>query len=83
MRPAHIDGRKRVGHWEGNTVIGAGHNQAVVTVVERKSGYAKLKKVTNKSAALVSQAIENVLKPLNARVMTFTVDNGKEFAYHE
>jgi IS30 family transposase len=82
-RPAHIEGRKRVGHWEGDTVIGAGHSQAVVTVVERKSGYAKLKKVANKTAELVSQAIEDVLKPLNARVKTLTVDNGKEFAYHQ
>ena len=82
-RPAHIEGRKQVGHWEGDTVIGAGHSQAVVTVVERKSGYAKLKKVANKSAELVSQAIEDVLKPLNARVKTLTVDNGKEFAYHQ
>lgn len=82
-RPAHIEGRKQVGHWEGDTVIGARHSQAVVTVVERKSGYAKLRKVTNKTAELVSQAIEDVLKPLNARVKTLTVDNGKEFAYHQ
>jgi transposase, IS30 family len=81
-RPLHIEGRKQIGHWEGGTVIGAGHSQAVVTIVERKSGYAKLKKVANKTAVLVSQAIEVVLKPLNARVKTLTVDNGKEFAYH-
>ena len=72
-----------MGHWEGDTLIGAGHQQAIVTLVERKSGYAKLSKVSNKSAALVSQAIESALKPLLARVKTLTVDNGKEFAYHQ
>jgi len=82
-RPAHIQGRKQVGHWEGDTVIGAGHSQAVVTLVERKSGYAKLKKVTHQTAELVSQAIEEALKPISARVKTLTVDNGKEFAYHQ
>jgi len=82
-RPAHIQGRKQVGHWEGDTLIGAGHSQAVVTLVERKSGYATLKKVTHKTAELVSQAIEEALKPISARVKTLTVDNGKEFAYHQ
>jgi transposase, IS30 family len=82
-RPSHIEARKQVGHWEGDTVIGAGHNQAVVTLVERKSGYAKIIKVANKTADLVSQAIEDALQPLSARVKTLTVDNGKEFAYHQ
>ena len=81
-RPGHVQHRKQVGHWEGDTVIGAAHQQAVVTLVERKSGFAKIVKVPTKSAELVSQAIEDVLKPLRARVKTLTVDNGKEFAYH-
>jgi IS30 family transposase len=82
-RPAHIDKRRQVGHWEGDTVIGAGHQQAIVTLVERRSGYAKLCKVAHKSAELVSGAIEDRLKPISARVKTLTVDNGKEFAYHQ
>ena len=82
-RPAHIEARKQVGHWEGDTVIGAGYSQAVVTLLERKSGYVKLRKGANKTADLVSQAIEDALKPLSARVKTLTVDNGKEFAYHQ
>lgn len=82
-RPAHIEQRKQVGHWEGDTVIGAGHSQAVVTLVERKSGYAKLIKVSNKTAEQVSHAIETALVPMGARVKTLTVDNGKEFAYHQ
>jgi IS30 family transposase len=32
----------QVGHLEGDTVIGAKHKQAIVTVVERKSGYAMI-----------------------------------------
>jgi IS30 family transposase len=41
-----------------------------------------LAKVPNKSADLVGRAIEARLLPLNARVKTLTVDNGKEFADH-
>ncbi|WP_218738917.1 IS30 family transposase, partial [Shewanella xiamenensis] len=74
-RPGHIEERKQVGHWEGDTVIGAAHKQAIVTLVERKSGYAVLAKVSNKTADLVGQAIEDKLGPLAARVKTLTVDN--------
>lgn len=82
-RPSHIQERKQVGHWEGDTVIGAAHKQAIVTLVERKSGFAVLAKVPNKTADLVGRAIENKLKPLRSRVKTLTVDNGKEFADHQ
>jgi IS30 family transposase len=37
----------------------------------------------NKTAELISQAIEDALKPVSARVKTLTVDNSKEFAYHQ
>ena len=81
-RPAHVEDRKQVGHWEGDTVIGANHKQAIVTVVERKSGYAVIEKVANKTADLVSAAIVNRLKPFGIKVKTLTYDNGKEFCGH-
>jgi IS30 family transposase len=82
-RPSHIEDRKQVGHWEGYTVIGTAHKQAIVTLVERKSGFAVLAKVSNKSAVLVGRAIEARLLPLSSRVRTLTVDNGKELANHQ
>ena len=81
-RPGHIEDRKQVGHWEGDTVIGANYKQAIVTVVERKSGYAVIAKVENKTADLVSAAIVNRLKPFGTKVKTLTFDNGKEFCGH-
>ena len=44
-RPLHIEARRQVGHWECDTVIGTSHKGAVVTMVERKSGYAVMAKV--------------------------------------
>ena len=82
-RPEHIEQRRQVGHWEGDTVIGAAHKQAIVTLVERKSGFAVLAKVSNNTTDLVRRAIEIKLKPLCSRVKTLTVDNGKEFADHQ
>ena len=81
-RPAHIDKRLQVHHWECDTVIGAAHKQAIVTVVERKGGYAVMAKVSNKTADLVGAAIIKALNPLKARVKTLTYDNGKEFSGH-
>lgn len=81
-RAVHIEGRKQVGHWECDTVIGANHRGAIVTVVERKSGYAVIAKVSNKTADLVGAAIISMLKPFEARVKTLTYDNGKEFCGH-
>ena len=81
-RPAHIDKRLQVGHWENDTVIGAAHKQAIVTVVERKSGYAVMAKVSNKTSDLVGSAIIQALKPFEARVKTLAYDNGKEFSGH-
>ena len=67
-RPGHIEERRQIGHWEGDTVIGKGHKQAIVSLVERKSGYAVLAKVKNKTADLVSNAIIDRLKPLATKV---------------
>jgi len=81
-RPLQIEARRQVGHWECDTVIGASHKGAVVTMVERKSGYAVMAKVEKKTSELVSSAIVDKLQPLAARVKTLTFDNGKEFAGH-
>lgn len=81
-RPASVQARKRIGHWEGDTVIGVSHKQALVTVVERKSGFAVIAKVARKTADNVSAAIICRLKPFVPRVNTITYDNGKEFTDH-
>ena len=42
-RPAVVDGRQHLGHWEGDTVLGAGQaGPCVLTLVERKTGYLVL-----------------------------------------
>lgn len=53
-----------------------------MTLVERKSGYALIAKVINKTADLVGSAIITKLSPLAPIVKTITFDNGKEFAGH-
>lgn len=82
-RSARVEQRKQVGHWEADTVIGKNHKQALVTLVERKSRYVCIRKVSGKTANEVSRAMIAMLAPYNLAVKTITCDNGKEFAKHE
>jgi IS30 family transposase len=81
-RPAVVDTRSRVGDWEGDTLIGAGQHQAIVSLVERKSRFTLLGKVTHKTAEAVGNTVIRLLAPYKARVYTLTTDNGTEFAQH-
>ena len=37
-----VEERSRIGDWEADTVIGQHHKQAIVTLVERKTGLLKM-----------------------------------------
>jgi len=52
-RPKIVDRKGRYGDWEVDTIIGANHQQAIVTLTERKSKLLLMKKVERKTAALV------------------------------
>jgi IS30 family transposase len=82
QRPAIVDTLKRFGDWEADLVIGAGQQQALVTLNERKSRYALIAHVPFKTAQAVADAMISLLTPFAARVHTLTTDNGKEFAQH-
>lgn len=82
-RPKIVDQRKRVGDWEADTIIGQNHQQAILSLVERKSKLCLLKKVERKTAQAVEQALEELLLPVAGRVYTITSDNGREFATHQ
>ena len=82
-RPAVVDLKRRIGDWEGDTVIGKGHKGALVTLVERKSRYTLAHPLSSKHSAGVTQAIVELLRPHKKVCKTLTFDNGKEFAEHE
>jgi IS30 family transposase len=82
-RPMMVEQRQRIGDWEVDTIIGKGHHQAIITLIERKSRFALLRKVEQRTADQVSNAIIDLLQPVSERLHTLTADNGKEFAEHE
>jgi IS30 family transposase len=81
-RCPRVETRLTVGHWEGDTVIGKNQKYALVTLVERKTGYALVRRVKTRHAAGVATAIISALKPLKRLVRTITFDNGTEFTQH-
>lgn len=82
-RPVEVETRSRIGDWEADTVIGTGRQGALVTLVERASGFAKMVVLPNREAKGVTQAIIEALGPHRDQVHTITFDNGKEFSGHQ
>lgn len=83
QRPAVVDKRKRIGDWEGDTIIGKGRKSALLTMVERKTLYTVIARLKGKRADLLAQAAIRALGKLKDKVKTITLDNGLEFAEHE
>ena len=75
-----MERKSRIGDWEGDTVIGKGHQAALVTLVERKSRYTLSRRVACKHSEGVTQAVIALLRPHKHLCHTMTFDNGKEFA---
>ena len=83
-RPKTVEGRKRIGHWEGDTVLGNPGTGGIVTLVERRSRYTLAKKIEDKTACVTTEAIVSLFDDVPSRMLkTLTLDNGKEFAGHE
>jgi transposase, IS30 family len=82
-RPAVVEQRSRIGDWEGDTLMGKGRKSALLTLVERKTLYTVIARLTGKRADLLAEAAVASMKALSAKVKTITFDNGLEFAEHE
>lgn len=82
-RPLVVENRCRIGDWEGDTVMGKGRKSALLTMVERKTLYTVIVRLTGKRADLLAEAAVIGMEDLKSKVKTITFDNGLEFAEHE
>ena len=80
-RPAVVDRRKQIGHWEADTVYG--QDSYLVTLAERVTGLLLVRKVKDKRKETVTKAIVKMLKPFKKLCRSITFDNGGEFAGHK
>jgi len=81
-RPAAVERRDRIGHWEADTVHGRGRRGAVLSLVERRSRFTRMAKLPRATAQAVRDGACRRLRPIADRVDSLTADNGMEFAAH-
>jgi transposase, IS30 family len=84
-RPAVVESRHQVGHWEGDLLVGAAQQSAIATLVERKTRLTVLVGLpTDHSAQSVGDALIAAFSKLPAALRrTLTWDQGNEMFHHE
>ena len=81
-RPATVEDRAVPGHWEGDLLVGS-RNSSVATLVERRSRYVCLVRVTGKDTQTVVRALTRHVHRLPTGLMTtLTWDRRLELAAH-
>ena len=83
-RPIVVEGRRRYGDWEGDTVVGHRHQGRIATHVERKSRYLLAAKADTGTSAAFNQATLELYRRVPKRFRkTLTLDNGSENVEYE
>jgi IS30 family transposase len=84
-RPAAVEYRRQAGNWEGDLIVGAGQRSAIATLVERKTRFTVLVRLSgDHSARTVGDALIGVFARLPAALRrTLTWDQGNEMFHHE
>ena len=82
-RPEEAIGRTRVGHLEGDLIIGAMNQSALITVFDRASRYVWLGDVASKQATDVAAGLCRLLARIPEHLrLSLTWDRGSEMALH-
>lgn len=83
-RPAAVETRQSIGHWEGDLINGAHRTGNLATLVERCTRFALVGRTRSKETEEVTRELCALLKTLPGKArLSLTLDNGKEFAGHE
>ena len=79
-RPAVVETRSELGHWEADTMLGASQaGPCVFSMVERQSGYLLLGQLDQRTSTCVNARARQLIRAQHQPVHTITVDNGTEF----
>lgn len=78
-RPAVVESRCEIGHWEMDTVIGAADQHCIVSLVERTSGATLIGKLCRRNVAALNKRVIELIEAHPELFITITVDNGTEF----
>ena len=83
QRPAGANNRTELGHWERDCVLGQRGQSALLTIVDRKSRYTRIRHVQKLDTEHVARATIEALAPHRRVTKTITNDNGVEFQRDE
>ncbi|WP_172916596.1 IS30 family transposase [Capnocytophaga canis] len=83
LRPEIVLTNEEFGHFEVDLIVGAEHKGAILTIVERKTKFLIMRKLSGKNAKSLAKAMIYALLPYKDYVKTITSDNGLEFSEHE
>jgi len=78
-RPPGAQNRSRLGHLEGDTMVGNSDLHSVLTLVDRKTGFVLIGKLTARGAIQTARRATSLIRKAPSRIHTVTVDNGTEF----
>jgi len=83
-RPAAANGRREIGHWEGDTVQSRQSKAGLVVAADRRSRLAKVRRVERRTAKAVRIALNRSLcRHRKSARRSITYDNGPENVEHE
>lgn len=82
-RPAQVELRREIGHWEMDTVSGASTKHCIVTLVERASGCLLIAKLADHTKAELNRRVIQLIREQRRLFKSITVDNGTEFHGYE
>ena len=83
QRPPEVQLRERFGDLEIDLIIGKNHKSAILTINDRATGLARLRKLNGKDAQQLAVATIDCVKDWKPFLYTITSDNGKEFSEHQ
>jgi IS30 family transposase len=78
-RPAVVDKRQEIGHWEMDTIVSPADRHCVLTLVERVTGCVLVGKLRSRSVAATNRRVIQLIRSHRHIFKTITVDNGTEF----
>ena len=77
-RPPGAENRSRVGHLEGDTVLGT-NKHCLLSLVDRKTGFTMIGKLKARTVEATNRAAIGLINRASRPIRSVTVDNGTEF----
>jgi IS30 family transposase len=78
-RPAAVERRREIGHWEMDTVVGTGSKDCIVTLVERVTKCTLIGKLADRTLVALNRRTIRLIRRHPEWFKTIPADNGTEF----